>query len=144
MKSRAAVTHKTGQGLSVRIQIASLLALAAAAGVAQEGYPLDGTWRGDWGSTVTDRTPVVLVMKWDGDSIDGVINPGPDSVPFTAASLDPSNWTVHLEADGRDDAGAPVKIIVDGQLDNIGSYNRTIEGTWREGSVQGEFKIIRE
>ena len=64
------------------------LALPIAA-YGQEGFPLDGTWRGDWGTTPTDRTTVVLVMKWDGTNINGMINPGPDSVPFTVAVLNP-------------------------------------------------------
>ena len=110
----------------------------------QEGFPLDGTWRGDWGVTATDRTPVVLVMKWDGININGMINPGPDSAPFTAAILNPDNWTVHIEAEDRDKAGNPVTIVIDGQLDDIGSYNRTLEGSWRRGDVEGNFRIARE
>ena len=121
-----------------------LMVAGLAVAVAQEGFPLDGTWRGDWGPTPADRKSVVLVMKWDGNSVTGMINPGPDSVAFTTASLDPSHWTVHIEAEGSDDGGNPMRIIIDGRLENIGSYNRTIEGTWREGSAQGEFKITRE
>lgn len=83
-------------------------------------------------------------MKWDGTNINGMINPGPDSAPFTAALLNPEDWTVHIEADGRDDAGNPVTIVIDGQLDDIGSYNRTLEGTWRRGDVEGNFRIARE
>lgn len=111
---------------------------------AQEGFPLDGTWRGDWGTTPTDRTTVVLVMKWDGTSINGMINPGPDSAPFTAAVLNPDDWSVHIEAQDSDDDGNPVTIVMDGRLDNIGSYNRTLEGAWRRGGVEGDFRIARE
>ena len=111
---------------------------------AQEGFPLDGTWRGDWGTTPTDRTTVVLVMKWDGTSINGMINPGPDSAPFTAAVLNPEDWTVHIEAESRDDDDNPVSIVMDGQLDDLGSYNRSLEGTWRRGDVEGDFRIARE
>ena len=110
----------------------------------QEGFPLDGTWRGDWGTTPTERATVVLVMKWDGTNINGMINPGPDSAPFTAAVLNPEDWTVHIEAEGRDDAGNAVTIVIDGQLDDIGSYNRTLEGTWRRGDVEGDFRVARE
>ena len=123
----------------------SLVALALPTlTVGQEGFPLDGTWRGDWGATPTDRTPVVLIMKWDGANIAGMINPGPNSAPFTLAVLNPDTWTVHIEADDRVDGGNPVTIVIDGQLDNIGSYNRTLEGTWRRGDVEGDFRIARE
>lgn len=111
---------------------------------AQEGFPLDGTWRGDWGTTPTDRTTVVLVMKWDGTNINGMINPGPESAPFTMAVLNPEDWTVHIEAEDRDDDGNPVAVVMDGQLDDLGSYNRTLQGTWRRGEVEGDFRIARE
>ena len=110
----------------------------------QEGFPLDGTWRGDWGANPDERTPVVLVMKWDGTSINGMINPGPESAPFTAAVLDPDDWTVRIEAEDSDEDGNPVTVVIDGQLDDIGSYNRTLEGTWRRGDVEGDFTITRE
>lgn len=110
----------------------------------QEGFPLDGTWRGHWGTSPIDRTTVVLVMKWDGTDINGMINPGPDSATFTTAVLEPGDWTVHIEAEDRDDAGNPVTVVIVGQLEDLGSYNRTIEGTWRRGDVEGDFRIARE
>lgn len=126
----------------ILVSIAALALPMTAFG--QEGFPLDGTWRGDWRPTPADRTPVVLVMKWDGTNINGMINPGPDSAPFTVAVLNPENWTVHIEAEDRDDAGNPVTVVIDGQLDDLGSYNRTLEGTWRRGDVEGDFRIARE
>ena len=123
----------------------SLIALALPlTAYGQEGFPLDGTWRGDWGTTPMERTTVVLVMKWDGANINGMINPGPDSVPFTVAVLNPDNWTVHIEAEDRDDAGRPVTVVIDGHLDDLGSYNRTLEGSWRRGELEGDFRIARE
>ena len=133
-----------GDGMQ-RILLVSITALALPLmAFGQEGVPLDGTWRGDWGTSQTDRTTVVLVMKWDGININGMINPGPDSAPFTLAALNPDNWTVHIEAEDRDDAGNPVTVVIDGQLDDLGSYNRTLEGTWRRGDVEGDFRVARE
>ncbi len=126
----------------ILVSIAALTLPVAALG--QEGFPLDGTWRGDWGTTPTERTTVVLVMKWDGTNINGMINPGPDSAPFTLAELNPDNWTVHIEAEDRDDDGNPVTVVIDGQLGDLGSYNRTLEGTWRRGEEEGDFRIARE
>ena len=114
--------------------------LLAAGVAAQEGYPLDGTWRGEWGADAGERNPVVIVMKWDGENIDGVINPGPNSVPFTSASLEPSDWTVHIEAESRE--GEP--IVIDAMLEDIGSYNRTLTGTWNQAGVDHGFRIARE
>ncbi|HJT86812.1 MAG TPA: hypothetical protein VJ732_03125 [Bryobacteraceae bacterium] len=119
-------------------------AVIAVCAWAQEGHPLTGSWHGDWGTSPTQRNHVVLYMKWDTKNIVGMINPGPNAMPLKVATLDPTNWTVHFEADGKDKAGNPVHVVIDGKLDNIGSYNRTITGTWTEGSVKGDFKVTRD
>ena len=51
---------------------------------------------------------------------------------------------LHLEADSKDESGKPVKIVVDGKLENIGSHNRTLTGTWTRGTIKGTFKLTRE
>jgi hypothetical protein len=116
----------------------------AGALLAQEGYPLTGTWHGDYGTSPTQRTPVVFLMHWDSKKVEGKVNPGANSIPLTAATLDPSKWGVHLEADMKDSAGKPVHMVFDGKLDNVGSYNRTITGTWTQGAQKGDFKLTRD
>src|SRR5262245_31016268 len=67
-------------------------------------------------------TPAVtIVMSWDGKTIGGTIDPGPDAVPFKTATLDSSTWTVHIEAERPDQAkpGAAVRYVIDGQLANL-------------------------
>jgi len=118
--------------------LTALLTLAGSRVAAQEGFPLDGTWRGEWGTEPSN--PVVIVMKWDGRNINGLINPGPRSFEFTQAILEPGNWTVRFEADTPD--GQHVSIV--GTLEDIGSYNRKIEGTWTQGGTEHTFKIERE
>jgi len=121
-----------------------LIQLVAASAVAQEGFPLDGTWRGEWGPPSGDATPVVIVMTWDGKNINGIINPGPSSAPFAAAVLNPSDWSVHFEAQLRTASGESTPVVIDGKLEDIGSYHRTITGTWTAAGVQSPFKITRE
>jgi hypothetical protein len=120
------------------------MALLAGLAFAQEGHPLSGSWHGNWTATGGQKTPVFIFMKWDSKNITGSINPGAKAAPFKVVTLDPSTWTVHIEADGKDPAGAPVRIVIDGKLENIGSYHRTISGTWMQGSVKGDFKITRD
>jgi hypothetical protein len=117
----------------------SLATLFAAPTGAQEGFPLDGTWRGTRGSGADERA-VVIVMKWDGKTIDGTIDPGPASVPFASAALEPRDWTVRIEARRTD--GTPISI--EARLDKIGSYNRTLAGTWREAGVEQAFAATRQ
>jgi hypothetical protein len=90
------------------------------------------------------RNRVVMSMQWDTKNIVGKINPGPNGIPLKVATLDPTKWTVHFEADGKDASGGAVHIVIDGKLDNLGSYNRTITGTWMQGSVKGDFKLTRD
>ena len=112
--------------------------------LAQEGHPLTGSWHGSWGPNANQRTPVLFYMKWNSKAIEGTINPGPNAMPLKVATLDPNNWAVHFEADGKDASGQPVHIIIDGKIDNLGSYNRTIAGTWMQGSTKGDFKLTRD
>lgn len=121
-----------------------LVSCLLAAAVAQEGHPLVGTWYGDWGPSANERNDVTLVMRWDGKNVSGMINPGPDAVSFKVATLDSSNWTVHIEAEAKERAGPIVRYTIDGRLENIGSYNRTLTGSWRQGTVAGDFKITRD
>ena len=111
---------------------------------AQEGHPLVGTWSGDWGPTATHRNQVTIVMNWDGKNVTGIINPGPDVIPMKVVTLDSRTWTVHIEADAKDSAGNPVHFVVDGKLDDILSYHRTLAGSWSHGNVKGDFKLRRD
>ena len=131
--------HRRAFGLWIFGGLGLLVPLAG-----QEGHPMTGTWHGDWASSASQRTRLVLYMKWDSKNVTGMINPGPRSIPLTAATLDASKWTVHLEGEGKDQGGNPVKIVADGKMDNIGSYNRTITGTWSQGSAKGDFKLTRD
>ena len=118
---------------------AVLCLLNGAAVLSQEGFPLDGTWRGEWGADAGKST-VVIVMKWDGKNVNGMINPGPNVVRFSGPVLEPNDWTVHIEAQSRD--GQP--IVIDAKLDDIGSYNRTLTGTWKQAGVDHPLKMARE
>jgi len=114
--------------------------LCAWAMFAQQGHPLTGTWTGDWGTTATKRTQITFVMNWDGKNVTGLINPGPDSIPITSVFVDPTNWTIRIEADTKD----KVHIAAEGRLADLGSYHRTISGAWTQGSAKGDFKIARD
>jgi hypothetical protein len=117
-------------------RVAICLSICAAFG--QQGHPLTGTWSGDWGAATNQRNHVTFVMNWDGKNVTGLINPGPDSIPLTNVSVDVTKWIVRIEANGKD------HIVAEGKLDDLGSYHRTIKGTWTQGAVKGDFKITRD
>ena len=116
----------------------------ATAASAQEGFPMTGTWAGEWGPNPTQRNQVTIVMTWDGKKISGIINPGPDTVQIKTATLDSSKWAFHLETDAKDPTCAIQHFVADGKLENIGNYNRTVTGTYTYGTTKGDFKIKRD
>ena len=112
---------------------------------AQFGHPLDGLWSGQWGPR-DKPIRLLLDLDWDGTSITGVINPGPNAATVRRVTFDysdPSAWLVKLEAEGKDPAGSPIPIRVDGRLENIGAYRRVFRGTWTQGNQKGEFVVTR-
>jgi hypothetical protein len=113
------------------------------ASFAQQGHPLTGTWNGDYGMNPSQRTPVTVVMTWDGKDVKGIVNPGPDS-NATIVAVDVASWNVRFEADVKDASGKMVHVSADGKLEDLGSYHRTISGTWRQGTATGTFKLTRE
>ena len=117
-----------------RSLIVAAAVLIASSALAQYGHPLKGSWSGDWGANKDQRPRVLLQMQWDGKAITGAINPGPNALPLTAASLDPDTWQVHLEAKG---------VVIDGKLENIGSAHRTLSGTWTQAGQKGDFRLVR-
>ena len=121
----------------------ALLVPGAVTAPAQYGHPLKGSWSGDWGPDEDDRTRLLLVLDWDGEAITGTINPGPNPVPIASASLDVSTWTLRFEAEDEDAEGNPVRYVVEGELQNIGSYNRVLTGSWTQGEVTGDFTLMR-
>jgi len=122
--------------------LASLATLAAGA---QQGHPLVGVWSGEWGPTPTERHPVVVEMTWHDTTLGGMINPGEtDAAQIKVGTLNSTNWTVHLEGEGKDEKGNPLKTVIDGQIDNLGSAKRILTGTWTRGTTKGTFKITRE
>jgi hypothetical protein len=123
------------------VRLLCLLACVAMAmsAWAQEGHPLTGSWRGDWGPSTTQRNHLVFLLKQDGSNLVGTINPGQDGIPLKVVTLDVSKWTVHFEADAKDGT----HIVADGKLENIGSPYRTITGNWTQGTLKGTFKLTR-
>jgi hypothetical protein len=117
----------------------TIIAALAGAGLgawvwAQEGHPLTGAWHGTQGNN-----PIVVYMKWNNREVEGTLNPGRNAVPLKV-TLEPATWTVRLEAQTK--SGEPIR--AEGKLGDIGSYNRTITGTWTQGGVKTDFRLRRD
>jgi hypothetical protein len=124
----------------MRYLLAGLLLLSAAATNAQEGYPLDGTWRSETVAADGSHRTIVLIMQWDGKKIAGTINPGPNATEFSTAVLTPAGWKLAMTA--RTAKGAAISFA--GALSNLGKYNRALTGTWTEAGKSQEIRFVRE
>lgn len=113
--------------------------LAAGQALAQEGHPFDGTWRGTLSDASGESQRVLLILKYDGAAIGGMINPGPNSVPLDSAELDAPNWTLRASAQSAD---GPIEFQA--TLRDIGSPRRYMEGTWTENGEDYAMRVTRE
>jgi hypothetical protein len=135
-----------GFGLRRFVHLASLLAVVVhgASLYAQEGHPLVGSWHGDRGTTAKARSDITLIIDYDGTKLTGVVNPGFEAMELQNATLIPKGWLVHFELEAKDASGKPVRCVVDGKIDRLGSDQRTLNGTWVCGSVKQDFKLTRD
>jgi hypothetical protein len=100
--------------------------------------PLSGTWAGDWGPNANDRNAVTLELKWDGTTLTGTVNPGPQAVPLSKASYAADTKTVKMEADAPGRGGTTVHFMIDGKLEG-----NTMSGSWSHDDKKGDFKITK-
>jgi len=127
----------------MRLKVLSLVALLvcilmATSALAQgSSDPLSGTWIGTWGPSPTDRNDVTVVFKWDGKTLTGNVNPGPNEIALTKTMFDPKTGTIHMEADASR-RGAVIHYVIDGKIDK-----GTITGTWNHDNRKGDFRITK-
>ena len=103
------------------------------------GHPAKGSFIGEWGINAERQENLLIVMDWDGTSITGTINPGPDGVPITNAELNPDDWTLRIEAG----TGA-MRIVLDGKFQNLTWAALSIVVIYARGDERGNFKISRQ
>ena len=116
-----------------------ILLLSCCAAFAQEGHPYEGTWRGTIGEGANAK-PVVMIIDYDGEQLNGMIDPGRNSYRFENATHDAPNWKIDVATENR----AGESIAFTAVMHEIGSVNRYMEGTWTQDGQELPFKITRE
>ncbi len=120
----------------------SLLSLSTLA-QGQEGHPLKGSWIGEWSGNESHDEFVLLVLDWDGKNVTGIINPGTDNIEIDKVELDPTDWSVTIEADAEVD-NKPLHYEISGTISQLELPTRSINGTWKTESGSGDFQISRQ
>ncbi len=100
---------------------------------------IEGVWAGDWGPNAADRNQVTVELNWDGETLTGIINPGPDAVELQNTSFDPDTGAIHLEAEVISRGGPLFHYLIDGILEED-----TIKGSWSHDDVKGDFTITKQ
>ena len=94
---------------------------------------------GGWGPNADAQDTLFVVMDWDGKTITGMINPGPQTVPITKAELNLADWTLHIEGG----TGA-ARVVLDGKFENLTWIGRSLAGTYVRGNQRGTFNVDRQ
>ena len=139
--------RRFARGLTVALAVVAFIAVVRG----QEGHPMTGTWYGEYGAGAAKKD-LTFVMKWDGNKVSGLSNPGPGATPITSVTLD----IIPGKAGNRGlnnpegtEAVPPifnVKIVVgdltlEGRMQNPVGGNRSITGTYTKGTEKGPFQI---
>ena len=103
------------------------------------GHPAKGTFIGEFGAARANQDPLIVSMDWDGKSISGSVVDGGLIAPITKAELNPTNWTLHIEAEGKG-----TKYVFDGSFENLTWLARSVIGTYSKGAQKGTFKVTRQ
>ena len=112
--------------------VAAILALGSSAAVpAKTPAAKPALW------AVTDKDTTIYLF--------GTIHLLPEKYQWRTAKFDSAlKGADQLVVETIVDEKNPMKIVADGKLENIGSHNRTISGTWTRGGIKGTFKLTRE
>ena len=103
------------------------------------GHPVKGSFVGEWGPNANAQDTFLVLMDWDGKTITGTINPGPQGVPITKAELNLTDWTLHIEGG----TGA-TQVVLDGKFENLSWLGRSLVGTYTRGNQRGTFRVARQ
>jgi hypothetical protein len=117
-----------------RMFATAALALLATTLNAQEGHPLNGSWSGE---RMVDGKPsrVLLVMELHRDqTISGYVLENSKRSALQDVALHTDDWSVSFALEDG--------YKVQGAIGELGSQTqRTITGTWTDGSKSGEFHV---
>jgi hypothetical protein len=119
--------------IRLAVLVAMSLLMTSYSAAQQIADPVTGTWAGDWGPSPTDRNAVTLELKWDGKTITGLVNPGPDGILIESGSFDPKTMKIHLEANY---APRNRRYVMDGTVEK-----GKMSGTWNHPGRMGDFQV---
>jgi hypothetical protein len=119
----------------------ALITLALATSFLQGQSPADpvsGRWRGEWGPTPSHRHAVSLELKWDGKTLKGTMNPGPNSLRLQKTSFDPNTGVIQMEVEAGS-MGKRLRYIIEGKVED-----GILIGRWHHTKLRGDFRLYKK
>jgi hypothetical protein len=99
---------------------------------------LSGRWTGNWGPTPSHRHAVTLELKWDGKTLKGTINPGPNGFKLQNTSFIPDTGAIHMEVDAGS-MGKRLHYFIDAKVED-----GILIGKWHHTKLEGDFKLAKK
>ena len=100
--------------------------------------PVSGKWSGTWGPTPSHRHAVSLELKWDGKTLKGTINPGPNSLRLQKTSFDPNTGVLQMEVDAGS-MGKRLHYFIEARVED-----GILIGKWHHTKLQGDFRLAKK
>jgi hypothetical protein len=122
----------------VSFALIALLSFARFLSAQSAADPISGRWTGNWGPTPSHRHIVILELKWDGKSLKGTINPGPNGFKLQKASFDPNTGEIHMEVDAGS-MGKRFHYFIEGKVDE-----GVLFGKWHHSKLEGDFRLAKK
>jgi len=112
--------------------------LAASCLTAQGTADPSGRWSGTWGPTPSHRHAVSMELKWDGKTLKGTINPGPNSLRLQKTSFDPNTGLLQMEVDAGS-MGKRLRYLIEARVED-----GILIGRWHHTKLQGDFRLAKK
>ena len=118
----------------------TLLALYACA--SQPAVSTDapsGVWSGNYEISPGRSEAISVELRWEDESLRGVVRTGFRTLPVTKASFDRDTGAITIEFDAEGNGGRTVHYLVDGKVSGS-----TMTGTWSHDDQRGAFRVVKE
>lgn len=122
----------------VSFALIAILSLACFLSAQSPADPLSGRWSGNWGPTPSHRHIVILELKWDGKTLKGTINPGPNGFKLQKTSFDSNTGEIHMEVDAGS-MGKRFHYFIEGKVED-----GVLFGKWHHTKLEGDFRLSKK
>lgn len=120
------------------ILLITLLSACTSQRDASDGKAPGGTWSGDYDPGTGRRESISVDLRWENESLQGVVHAGARSLSLSKASFNQDTGAITMEFDAEGNGGRTVHYNVDGKVSG-----NTMAGTWVHDDQRGDFRVTK-